>query len=64
MSAASPACAYYGWRNNADDGPTTMNRSGRDIASIVLAIFVALMVVLALYFFLFAVSSPTARPPL
>ena len=40
-----------------------MKRTGRDIASIVLAIFIGLAVVLAFYFFFFAGSMPTARPP-
>jgi hypothetical protein len=42
----------------------SMERPSRDIASIVIAVLVGLVVVLALYFFFFAGSMPTARPPL
>jgi hypothetical protein len=40
-----------------------MKTTGRDIASIAFGVFIGLVVVLALYFFFFAGSTPTARPP-
>jgi hypothetical protein len=41
-----------------------MKRPGRDIASIVLAILVGLVVILAFYFYFLEEFEPTARPPL